>query len=297
MKDRPLMLVDGSSYLYRAYHAVPPMLTRKGQPTGAIKGVLKMIRKLKREYAGYETVLVFDAKGKTFRHDIYPDYKANRPSMPEDLDAQLEPLFNVITAWGIPLIIEPGVEADDTIGTMTNEASKKGREVVISTGDKDMAQLVASGVTLVNTMTGTTLDKEGVIDKFGVSPEYIIDYLALLGDKSDNIPGVEGVGVKTAAALISRLGHIENIYSNIHEVAGLGFRGAKSVAKKLEASRDLAFLSKILATIKTDVPLNFSVDGLKKEPVNKASLVALFEELEFQEFLDSMVKKSTATNN
>ena len=189
-KTPPVVLVDGSSYLFRAFHALPPLTTSKNHPTGAIKGVISMLRRLEQDFPGSKVVVVFDAKGKTFRHDMYEEYKANRPPMPEDLAMQIEPIHNIVKAMGLPLLIVPGVEADDVIGTLAHEATSKGIDVVVSTGDKDMAQLVSDHVTLINTMTETAMDRDGVVDKFGVKPEQIIDYLALVGDKVDNIPGV-----------------------------------------------------------------------------------------------------------
>ena len=199
-----LILVDGSSYLFRAYHALPALTNSKGLNTGAAKGVIGMIRKLVADYAGDQVVVIFDAKGPTFRNDIYPEYKANRPPMPDELREQIEPIHDTIRAMGLPLICIGGVEADDVIGTLSVQAAGSGREVVISTGDKDMAQLVNDHVTLINTMNNTTMDHDGVVDKFGVPPTLIIDLLALMGDKVDNIPGVAGVGEKTATALLDR---------------------------------------------------------------------------------------------
>ena len=199
-KTPPVVLVDGSSYLFRAYHALPPLMTSNNQPTGAIKGVISMIRKLEQDFPGSKMVVVFDAKGKTFRHDIYEDYKANRPPMPEDLGVQIQPIHEIVRAMGLPLLIEEGVEADDVIGTLAHEATSKGIDVVISTGDKDMAQLVNGHVTLLNTIRNDLLDREGVINKFGIPPECIIDYLALVGDSVDNIPGVPASTPAFAAA-------------------------------------------------------------------------------------------------
>ncbi|MFQ3228368.1 MAG: DNA polymerase-1, partial [Porticoccaceae bacterium] len=198
----PLVLVDGSSYLYRAYHALPPLTNSKGMPTGAVKGVINMMRRLQKDYPQSTLVVVFDAKGKTFRDDMYSEYKANRPPMPDDLRLQIEPIHQIIQAMGLPMLIIDGVEADDVIGTLAVQATLAKQPVVVSTGDKDIAQLVNEYITLVNTMTNTVLDREGVIEKFGIPPELIIDYLALLGDKSDNIPGVPGVGEKTALGLL-----------------------------------------------------------------------------------------------
>ncbi|WP_018417134.1 DNA polymerase I [Teredinibacter turnerae] len=282
MSTKPLILVDGSSYLYRAFHALPPLTTSKGQPTGAIKGVVNMLRRLEKDYPESPIAVVFDAKGKTFRDDMYKDYKANRPPMPDDLRSQIEPLHELIRAMGLPLLIVEGVEADDVIGTLAREGTEKGLPVVVSTGDKDMAQLVNEHITLVNTMTDTVMDIEGVKAKFGIPPELIIDYLALMGDKVDNIPGVPGVGEKTALALLQNLGGLNDIYTRLDEIASLSFRGSKSMAKKLEENRDNAYLSYELATIKTDVPLALPIEELKPVPADKAGLMNWYQELEFK---------------
>lgn len=223
---------------------MPPLTTSSGQPTGAVRGVVNMLRKLAKDYPESPIAVIFDAKGKTFRDDIYSDYKANRPPMPDDLRAQIEPLHTIIRAMGLPLIIQDGVEADDVIGTYAQQATEKGIPVVVSTGDKDMAQLVSEHVTLVNTMTETVMDIAGVNEKFGIPPSLIIDFLALMGDKVDNIPGVPGVGEKTALALLQNLGSVEDIYANLDKVPTLEVRGAKSLAKKLEDNRDKAFLDR-----------------------------------------------------
>lgn len=282
MSTKPLILVDGSSYLYRAFHALPPLTTSKGQPTGAIKGVVNMLRRLEKDYPESPIAVVFDAKGKTFRDDMYKDYKANRPPMPDDLRSQIEPLHELIRAMGLPLLIVEGVEADDVIGTLAREGTEKGLPVVVSTGDKDMAQLVNEHITLVNTMTDTVMDIDGVKAKFGIPPELIIDYLALMGDKVDNIPGVPGVGEKTALALLQNLGGLNDIYTRLDEIASLSFRGSKSMAKKLEENRDNAYLSYELATIKTDVPLELPIEELKPVPADKAGLMNWYQELEFK---------------
>ena len=198
MSHPPIVLVDGSSYLYRAYHALPPLTNSRGLPTGAIKGVISMLRSLQRSYPDSLVAVVFDAKGKTFRDEIYPDYKAHRPPMPDDLRPQVEPIHQIIRAMGLPLLVVEGVEADDVIGTLAAEATASGTPVVISTGDKDLAQLVNGQVTLINTMNNTVLTPVGVVEKFGIPPALVIDLLALIGDKVDNIPGVPGIGEKTA---------------------------------------------------------------------------------------------------
>ena len=288
MKNR-LILVDGSSYLFRAYHALPALTNSKGLNTGAAKGVIGMIRKLAADFSDDQLVVVFDAKGPTFRNEIYAEYKANRPPMPEELREQIEPIHNAIRAMGLPLICIGGVEADDVIGTLSVEAAREGREVVISTGDKDMAQLVNEHVTLINTMTNTTMDSAGVVEKFGVPPELIIDLLALMGDKVDNIPGVAGVGEKTATALLQALGGITAIYQQLEAVATLPIRGAKGLAAKLEASRADAELSYELATIKTDCDLGLEAGQLSSVAPDTDTLIALFRELEFKSWLDALL--------
>ena len=291
-----LILVDGSSYLFRAYHALPALTNSKGLNTGAAKGVIGMIRKLVADYAGDQVVVIFDAKGPTFRNDIYPEYKANRPPMPDELREQIEPIHDTIRAMGLPLICIGGVEADDVIGTLSVQAAGSGREVVISTGDKDMAQLVNDHVTLINTMNNTTMDHDGVVDKFGVPPTLIIDLLALMGDKVDNIPGVAGVGEKTATALLQHLGGIDAIYERLDAVADLPIRGAKSLAAKLEGARGDAELSYELATIKTDCDLELAEGDLDSSPLDDEALVELFRELEFKTWLEALLKGGGATD-
>jgi DNA polymerase-1 len=285
-----LILVDGSSYLFRAFHALPALTNSKGLNTGAAKGVIGMIRKLVADYAGDQVVVVFDAKGPTFRNEIYSEYKANRPPMPEELREQIEPIHQTIRALGLPLICIGGVEADDVIGTLSVEAAANARPVVISTGDKDMAQLVNDHVTLINTMNNTTMDHDGVVEKFGVPPKLIIDLLALMGDKVDNIPGVAGVGEKTATALLQHLGGIDAIYRQLDAVAELPIRGAKSLASKLEGGRDDAELSFELATIKTDCDLGLAEGDLDSNPPDQDALIALFRELEFKTWLDALLQ-------
>ncbi len=284
-----LILVDGSSYLFRAYHALPPLTNSKGLNTGAAKGVIGMIRKLVADYDGDQVVVIFDAKGPTFRHEMYADYKANRPPMPDELREQIEPIHAAIKAMGLPLICIGGVEADDVVGTLSVEAASSGREVVISTGDKDMAQLVNDKVTLINTMNNTAMDSAGVVDKFGVPPELIIDLLALMGDKVDNIPGVAGVGEKTATALLQHLGGMTAIYQQLDAVAALPIRGAKSLAGKLELARAEALLSYELATIKTDCELGLEVGSLNSTLPDNETLIALFRDLEFKNWLEALL--------
>ena len=290
MTDVPrLILVDGSSYLFRAFHALPPLTNSKGLNTGAAKGVIGMLKRLQADNPDDQLVVIFDAKGPTFRNDIYSEYKANRPPMPDELREQIAPIHDIIRALGLPLISIAGVEADDVIGTLSERSAAQGRPVLISTGDKDMAQLVNEHVTLVNTMTQTVMDREGVINKFGVPPELIIDLLALMGDSVDNIPGVAGVGEKTALALLQNLGSIKDIYSQLEKVPELPIRGAKSVADKLVASKEMAELSYTLATIKTDCELDLSPEDLRSNPADAESLIALYRELEFKSWLDELL--------
>ncbi|MBU5378515.1 DNA polymerase I [Pantoea septica] len=283
--ENPLILVDGSSYLYRAYHAFPPLTNSAGEPTGAMYGVLNMLKSLLAQYNPSHVAVVFDAKGKTFRDELFEHYKSHRPPMPDDLRAQTAPLHEMVKAMGLPLLAVSGVEADDVIGTLALQAEKEGRPVLISTGDKDMAQLVTPNITLINTMTNTILGPEEVEQKYGVPPGLIIDFLAMMGDSSDNIPGVPGVGEKTAQALLQGLGGMRSIYDNLDKVADLSFRGAKTMAAKLEQNRDVAFLSYQLATIKTDVELELSCSELTVAEPDVAALQALFSRYEFKRWL------------
>lgn len=286
--ENPLILIDGSSYLYRAYHAFPPLTNKAGEPTGAMYGVLNMLRSLIFQYQPTHAAVVFDAKGKTFRDELFEDYKSNRPPMPDDLRAQIEPLHAMVKAMGLPLLAVSGVEADDVIGTLACEAEKIGRPVLISTGDKDMAQLVTSNVTLINTMNNTILGPEEVVEKYGVPPELIIDFLALMGDSSDNIPGVPGVGEKTAQALLQGLGGLDTLYGEPEKIADLTFRGAKTMAAKLEKSKDLAYLSYKLATIKTDVELELGCDQLNVTAPEADELHSLFTRYEFKRWISEV---------
>ncbi|MDY0070187.1 MAG: DNA polymerase I [Porticoccaceae bacterium] len=288
-EQTPLVLVDGSSYLYRAFHALPPLTNSSGQPTGAIKGVIAMLKRLGKDYPGSELVVVFDAKGKTFRDEMFEQYKSHRPPMPDDLRRQIEPIHAIVRAMGLPLLIVDGVEADDVIGTLARRRAAEGKPVVISTGDKDMAQLVDGHITLVNTMTDTRLDADGVRDKFGVGPELIIDYLALVGDKADNIPGVPGVGEKTALALLQKVGGLDAIYGDLEAIRELDFRGAKKMPEKFAEHRDQAYLSHQLATIKTDVELAPDADLLAPREADKSQLLALFLDLEFKAWSDELL--------
>ncbi|MFK7975320.1 MAG: DNA polymerase I [Halioglobus sp.] len=285
-KNAPIVLVDGSSYVYRAYHALPMLTTSSGQNTGAVRGVISMLRRLVVDYPNSPIAVVFDAKGKTFRDEIYDQYKAQRPPMPDELREQIDPIHAIVKAMGLPFLCVPGVEADDVIGTLAQQASEQGRDVIVSTGDKDMAQLVNKHVTLVNTMTETVLDEPAVEEKFGVPPKLIIDLLALMGDKVDNIPGVAGVGEKTALGLLQGIGGLDDIYKNLEKVAELSFRGAKKMAPKLEAEKDNAYLSYELATIKLDVPLEVTPGSLENAEPDTQALVDWYTRLEFRAWLD-----------
>ena len=288
MPKKPLILIDGSSYLFRAYHALPSLTTSKNKPTGAIKGVISMIKRLQKDNPESVLVVIFDSSGKTFREEMLPSYKANRPPMPEDLRQQIAPIHSIIEAMGLPLVSVVGVEADDVIGTYAREASDCSRSVLISTGDKDITQLVNKHVSLVNTMTGQFLDSTGVEEKFGVPPQKITDYLGLRGDKSDNIPGVAGIGEKSAIFLIKELGDLDAIYSRIDEIPTLSLRGAKNIAKNLQDSKEIAYLSRSLATIKTDVVLPVALANLKNIPPDKSRLLELFKEAEFKSWVDEL---------
>ncbi|HIF9330570.1 TPA: DNA polymerase I [Photobacterium damselae] len=290
--ENPLILIDGSSYLYRAYHAAPNFTNSEGQPTGAVYGVINMLRSMLRQFSTEHIAVIFDAKGKTFRDEMFADYKANRPPMPDDLRGQIEPLHAVIKAMGLPLISISGVEADDVIGTLATQASKAGMPVLISTGDKDMAQLVDENITLINTMTDVVMDPAGVVEKFGIGPELIIDYLALMGDKVDNIPGVPGVGEKTAKALLTGIGGLDALYDRLDEIPALGFRGSKTMPKKLLDNKEGAYLSYQLATIKLDVELDITPQELVKAEPDVDELTRLFGQLQFRRWLEEMLSGS-----
>lgn len=287
--QNPLVLVDGSSYLYRAFHAFPPLTNREGEPTGAMYGVVNMLKSLISQVEPSHIAVVFDAKGKTFRDELFEQYKSHRPPMPDELRSQIQPLHAIIKALGIPLISVEGVEADDVIGTLAVQAAKEGKHVLISTGDKDMAQLVNDHIMLINTMNNTLLDREGVIEKYGIPPELVIDWLALQGDSSDNIPGVKGVGEKTALALLQGIGSIKTIYENLDKVAELSFRGAKTFAPKLLSEKEMVDLSYLLATIKTDVELDVTHDQLTTSPQDRDKLVELFGKYEFKKWLNEVM--------
>ena len=287
-KQDPIILVDGSSYLYRAYHALPPLTTSKNQPTGAIKGVISMIKKILIDHPESPLAVVFDAKGKTFRHDMYSEYKANRPPMPEDLVQQIEPIHQIITLMGIKLIMIPGVEADDVIGTLAEQARQKQLDTVISTGDKDMTQLVCKNVSVVNTMSGELLNESGVLKKFGVEPKYITDYLALIGDKSDNVPGVEKVGPKTAVKWLDEFGDIDGIKSNAESIGG-------KVGENLRASLETLDLAHQLVKIKTDVELDLGIEDLKVGEPNSKELSKIYKELEFNAWLQEVPERQATS--
>ena len=282
--DKQLVLVDGSSYLYRAFHAMPELNNSKGMPTGAVYGVVNMLKRLLNDYPTQRVAMIFDAKGKTFRDDMYPEYKAHRPSMPDDLRCQIEPLHEIIRALGFPLIAIPGVEADDVIGTLAVQAAEKGFDVIISTGDKDMAQLVNERVSLVDTMKNQVMDIDGVKTKFGVTPEQIRDYLALIGDTSDNIPGVAKVGPKTAVKWLQEYDSVANIIDH-SEV----FKG--KVGENLRSSLDQLKLSFQLVTIKLDVAMDETIEQLYMGEPDSEKLKALYSELEFKTWLSHLLKK------
>ena len=284
----PIILVDGSSYLYRAYHALPPLTNSKNQPTGAIKGVISMIKKILIDHPESPLAVVFDAKGKTFRHDMYSEYKANRPPMPEDLVQQIEPIHKIISLMGIKLIMIPGVEADDVIGTLAEQARQKKLNAVISTGDKDMTQLVCENVSVVNTMSGELLDESGVLKKFGVGPELITDYLALIGDKSDNVPGVDKVGPKTAVKWLNEYSDIQGVKENSESIGG-------KVGENLRSSIEMLDLAHELVKIKTDVELELGIEDLARLEPDTEKLTEIYKELEFNAWLQEVPEKKTTT--
>lgn len=282
LSSKPLILIDGSSYLFRAYYALPPLTNRKGQPTGAMYGVINMLRKLMVEYQPDYVAVVFDPKGKTFRHDLYHTYKANRIEMPNELRSQIKPLFEIIRALGFPLIIKEGYEADDVIATLAKKAKEKGMPVLVSTGDKDLAQIVNEHVTLVNTMTDRLLNSKGVLEKFGVPPEKIIDYLTLTGDTTDNIPGVPKVGPKTAVKWLSQYDSVENLIKHAHEIKG-------KVGENLRACIDDLPLMRRLVTVISDLPLEENPTDLIQTEKNREKLIELFTEYEFKSWLAELL--------
>ncbi|MCK3657947.1 DNA polymerase I [Pasteurellaceae bacterium Pebbles2] len=295
--QNPLVLVDGSSYLYRAFHAFPPLTNSQGEPTGAMYGVLNMLKSLIAQVQPSHIAVVFDAKGKTFRDEMFEQYKSHRPPMPDDLRAQIQPLHNIIRALGIPLLSIEGVEADDVIGTLAVQASSAGKKVLISTGDKDMAQLVDDNIMLINTMNNSLLDRDGVVEKYGIPPELIIDYLALMGDSADNIPGVAGVGEKTALGLLQGIGSMAKIYANLDQVATLPIRGAKKLGEKLLAAKADADLSYLLATIKTDVALELVHEELQIGTANNDELASYFGRYEFKRWLNEVLTGESSVTN
>lgn len=286
----PAILVDGSSYLFRAYHAMPPLTNSDGHPTGAIRGVINMMRKLQKDYPASQIIVIFDAKGKTFRNDMYPEYKANRPSMPDELRVQIQPIHDIIKAMGLPLLVIDGVEADDVIGTLAAQATEGKRDVIISTGDKDMAQLVNEHVSLINTMTETFMDVEGVVEKFGVRPDQIIDYLSLMGDKVDNIPGVEKCGPKTAVKWLAAYETMQGVMDNADAVKG-------KIGENLRAALEFLPLSYELATIKCDVELEHDLPDIETQPVDKETLLKSFTEFEFKAWVTELGGKVSDSSN
>jgi DNA polymerase-1 len=295
---KTLLLVDGSSYLYRAFHAMPDLRNSQNEPTGAIQGVLNMLRRLHKDYPSDYSACVFDAKGKTFRDDIYPEYKANRASMPDELRAQIEPLHEAIKAMGWPLIMESGVEADDVIGALAKQAEREGVRVIISTGDKDISQLVNEHITVVNTMRDAfrrvddVLDIAGVEKKFGIPPRLIIDYLVLIGDTSDNVPGVEKVGPKTAVKWLQEYGSLDNIVANADKIGGVVGENLRKALPWLPTARELI-------TIRCDVGIQEHLSDLAPQSMNKAKLAELFERFEFKSWrreLDGMGDQQAPSN-
>lgn len=283
--SNPLILVDGSSYFFRAFHALPPLISSKGQPTGAIYGVANMVKRLIKDYSAKEIVIIFDAQGKTFRDELYPEYKAHRPATPEDLSSQFAPLLEVLSALGLPILIIPGVEADDVIGTIAKQATLAAREVIISTSDKDLAQLVNKHVTLINTMTGVAMDEQGVLNKFGVTPAQMIDYLTLVGDTSDNIPGVRKCGPKTAVKWLDTYKTLDNLLANADAISG-------KIGENLRADIPNLGLSKQLVTIKTDVNLPDNLDAYKLKAIDEEKLLTLAKELEFKSWIKELQVRS-----
>lgn len=277
----PTILVDGSSYLFRAFHAMPPLTNSAGHPTGAIRGVINMMRKLQKDYPESQIIVIFDAKGKTFRNDLYPEYKANRPSMPDELRVQIQPIHDIIKAMGLPLLVIDDVEADDVIGTLATQATEAKRDVIVSTGDKDMAQLVNEHISLINTMTDTFMDVDGVIEKFGVRPDQIIDYLSLMGDKVDNIPGVEKCGPKTAVKWLTAYETMQGVIDNADAIKG-------KIGENLRAAIDFLPLSYELATIKCDVELEQNITDIETQPADKDALLAAFTEYEFKSWVEEL---------
>ncbi len=290
MTKKQLLLIDGSSYLFRAFHALPPLTGPRGEPTGAIYGVINMLKKLRMDYPTPHIAVIFDPKGRTSRYDIFPDYKANRGEAPEELVAQIKPLHAVIAAMGLPVYIQPGIEADDVMATLATQAVKEGYQVVISTGDKDMAQLVSPDITLVNTMSGTSFDQAGVVAKFGVKPEQIRDYLALIGDSSDNIPGVPKVGPKTAVKWLEAYGDIENLLTHADAIKG-------KVGENLRQSLEVLKLSQELVTLDCNVDMPFSVQDCHEQAINPQELYDWFQRFGFKQWLHALEPKKEETKS
>ncbi|WP_374086812.1 DNA polymerase I [Methylomicrobium lacus] len=285
--SKRLILVDGSSFLFRAYHALPPLTSPEGLATNAVYGVSNMLRKMLNDYPDDHFAVIFDAPGKTFRHELYDQYKAHRPPMPDDLRCQIEPLHRLVRAMGLPLIVESGIEADDVLGCLAKKAEKLGFEVIISTGDKDMAQLVNAHILLENTMNNSRMDVQGVIDKFGVRPDQIIDYLALIGDAVDNIPGVPKVGPKTAAKWLEQYDSLDNLIANADKISG-------KIGENLRASLEQLPLSKQLTTIKWDIDLPYDIEALDRKPADPAELKALLSEFGFTSWLKALGSETAA---
>ena len=284
---KPLILVDGSSYLFRAFHGLPPLTNKEGHPTGAIKGVISMMKRMLNDYPDSHVAVIFDAKGKTFRNDMYSEYKANRPPMPDDLRVQIQPIHDIIKAMGFPLLVVEGVEADDVIGTLCHQATEQGVDTIVSTGDKDMAQLVSEHVSLINTMTNTHMDHDGVIEKFGLKPDQIIDYLALMGDKVDNIPGVPGCGPKTAVKWLTQYETLDNLIANAEEIKG-------KIGEKLRAALEQLPMSKALATIKCDVELEHGPADLQLGTSDDEVLMAHFDRFGFKSWVEELKNKGVS---
>ena len=289
-KNQSIILVDGSSYLFRAYYALPPLTNKAGHPTGAIYGVTNMMRKLCEEYQHEQIIVVFDSKGKNFRHELYPEYKANRGAMPEELGQQIEPIHNIIRAMGLPLVMCPGVEADDIIGTLCTQAAKENIDCIVSSGDKDFAQLVNPSISLVNTMTQTMMDEQGVVDKFGVPPHQIIDYLALIGDTSDNVPGIPKVGPKTAVKWLNQYESIDNLIEHADQIKG-------KVGENLRENIEQLKLSRQLVTILCDVKLEENLESLQQTPADDNTLLEYFETFEFNRWVDEIKNQDSANKS
>ena len=283
---KQLVLIDGSSFLYRAYHASKNGFTNsKGQPTGVCLIITKMLQNILKKFSNSDFIMIFDAKGKSFRNEIYSQYKANRPPMPDDLRSQIEYVHKIVKGLGFPLVSIEGVEADDVIGTYASKATENNIKTIICTGDKDLAQLVDKNITLYDSMNDVYYDETGVVEKFGVKPSLIIDFLALKGDSSDNIPGMAGCGDKTAVSLLNEIGPISEIEKNLDKIPTLSFRGAKTFKDKFVNALDSIHLSYTLATIKKDVDVPFELDDVPELATDYDALIDIFTELEFKKIL------------